>query len=261
VPITVNGHLGWLAKLRIGVQWVLTKTGLGATNHFESCGFIRSRAGLASPNIQYHFLPAAIRYDGKAAFEGHGFQVHVGPNKPESRGTVRIAGPSAKDKPQILFNYLATEQDRKDWRTCLKLTREILRQPALDGYRGDEIQPAVDLSDDDATDRWVRDNVETAYHPSCSCKMGAIDDEMAVVDSECRVRGLDGLRVVDSSIFPTIPNGNLNAPTIMVAERASDLIRGKAPLREEVPVWQASEWQSRQREGVPVRSVPAGPAT
>jgi choline dehydrogenase len=117
------------------------------------------------------------------------------------------------------------------------------------------------LSDDDATDRWVRDNVETAYHPSCSCKMGAIDDEMAVVDSECRVRGLDGLRVVDSSIFPTIPNGNLNAPTIMVAERASDLIRGKAPLREEVPVWQASEWQSRQREGVPVRSVPAGPAT
>ena len=260
-PITVNGHLGWLAKLRIGVQWVLTKTGLGATNHFESCGFIRSRAGLASPDIQYHFLPAAIRYDGKAAFKGHGFQVHVGPNKPESRGTVRISGPSAKDEPKILFNYLATEQDREDWRICLRLTREILQQPALDGYRGDEIQPAVDLSDAEATDRWVRDNVETAYHPSCSCKMGAINDEMAVVDSECRVRGLDGLRVVDSSIFPTIPNGNLNAPTIMVAERASDLIRGKAPLREEVPVWQAPEWQSRQREGVPVRSVPAGPAT
>ncbi len=259
-PLTVNGHLGWLAKLRIGVQWVLTKTGLGATNHFESCGFIRSRAGLASPDIQYHFLPAAIRYDGKAAFEGHGFQVHVGPNKPESRGTVRISGPNAEDEPQILFNYLATEQDREDWRTCLKLTREILQQPALDGYRGDEIQPGVDLSDDEDTDRWVRANVETAYHPSCSCKMGASDDAMAVVDPECRVRGLNGLRVVDSSIFPTIPNGNLNAPTIMVAERASDLIRGKAPLKEEVPVWQASEWQSRQREGAPVRPVPAGPA-
>ena len=259
-PITVNGHLGWLAKLRIGVQWVLTKTGLGATNHFESCGFIRSRAGLASPDIQYHFLPAAIRYDGKAAFEGHGFQVHVGPNKPGSRGTVRISGPNAQDEPQIFFNYLATEQDREDWRTCLRLTREILQQPALDGFRGDEIQPAVDLSDTEATDRWVRDNVETAYHPSCSCKMGAADDAMAVVDPECRVRGLDGLRVVDSSIFPTIPNGNLNAPTIMVAERASDLIRGKAPLREEAPVWQASEWQHRQREGAPVRSVPAGPA-
>ena len=259
-PITVNGHLGWLAKLRIGVQWVLTKTGLGATNHFESCGFIRSRAGLASPDIQYHFLPAAIRYDGKAAFEGHGFQVHVGPNKPGSRGTVRISSPNAQDEPQIFFNYLATEQDREDWRTCLRLTREILQQPALDRYRGDEIQPAVDLSDAEATDRWVRDNVETAYHPSCSCKMGAADDAMAVVDPECRVRGLDGLRVVDSSIFPTIPNGNLNAPTIMVAERASDLIRGKAPLREEAPVWQAPEWQHRQREGAPVRSVPAGPA-
>jgi len=259
-PITVNGHLSWLAKLRIGVQWVLTKTGLGATNHFESCGFIRSRVGLVSPDIQYHFLPAAIRYDGKAAFEGHGFQVHVGPNKPESRGTVRISGPNAEDEPKILFNYLATEQDRQDWRTCLQLTREILQQPALDDYRGDEIQPAVDLSDDEATDRWVRENVETAYHPSCSCKMGAADDTMAVVDPECRVRGLDGLRVVDSSIFPTIPNGNLNAPTIMVAERASDLIRGKAPLHEEVPIWQAPEWQSRQREGVPVRSVPAGPA-
>ncbi|MBR9796686.1 MAG: choline dehydrogenase, partial [Gammaproteobacteria bacterium] len=245
-PITVNGHLGWLAKLRIGVQWVLTKTGLGATNHFESCGFIRSRAGLASPDIQYHFLPAAIRYDGKAAFKGHGFQVHVGPNKPESRGTVRISGPNAKDEPKIFFNYLATEQDRADWRACLRLTREILQQPALDGYRGDEIQPAVDLSDVEATDRWVRDNVETAYHPSCSCKMGAVEDDMAVVDPECRVRGLDGLRVVDSSIFPTIPNGNLNAPTIMVAERASDLIRGKAPLSEEAPVWEAPEWQNRQ---------------
>ena len=259
LPITVNGHLGWLAKLRIGVQWLLTKTGLGATNHFESCGFIRSRAGLAAPDIQYHFLPAAIRYDGRAAFAGHGFQVHVGPNKPESRGTVRISGPNAGDEPHILFNYLATDRDRADWRSCLRLTREILQQPALDAYRAEEIQPAVDLSDDEALDAWVRANVETAYHPSCSCKMGAVDDPMAVVDPECRVRGLDGLRVVDSSIFPTIPNGNLNAPTIMVAERAADLILGRTMLRQEVDVWQAPEWQHRQRSGVPLRPVPPGP--
>lgn len=258
-PITVNGHLGALGKLRIGAQWLLTRSGLGATNHFESCGFIRSRAGLASPDIQYHFLPAAIRYDGKAAFDGHGFQVHVGPNKPESRGRVWIAGPHASDTPNILFNYLATERDRADWRACLRLTREILQQPALDPYRGDEIQPAVDLADDEAVDIWVRQNVETAYHPSCSCKMGAVDDPMAVVDPECRVRGLEGLRVVDSSIFPTIPNGNLNAPTVMVAERAADLIRGKPPLRQEVSVWLPTDWQNSQRSGDPVRTVAHGP--
>ena len=235
----------------------MTKTGLGATNHFESCGFIRSRAGLAAPDIQYHFLPAAIRYDGRAAFAGHGFQVHVGPNKPESRGTVRISGPNAGDEPHILFNYLATDRDRADWRSCLRLTREILQQPALDAYRAEEIQPAVDLSDDEALDAWVRANVETAYHPSCSCKMGSVDDPMAVVDPECRVRGLHGLRVVDSSIFPTIPNGNLNAPTIMVAERAADLILGRTMLRQEVDVWQAPEWQHRQRSGIPLRPVPA----
>jgi len=258
-PITVNGHLAWWAKLRIGVQWILTKTGLGATNHFESCGFIRSRAGLAWPDIQYHFLPAAIRYDGRAAFTGHGFQVHVGPNRPESRGHVRISGPEPGDEPQILFNYLATDQDRADWRACLRLTREILQQPALDAYRAEEIQPALDLSDDAAIDAWVKDNVETAYHPSCSCRMGAVDDAMAVVDPTCRVRGLAGLRVVDSSIFPTIPNGNLNAPTIMVAERAADLIMGKEPMRQEVDTWQDTEWATRQRLRAPVRSVPIGP--
>ena len=258
-PITVNGHLGALGKLRIGAQWLLTRSGLGATNHFESCGFIRSRAGLPSPDIQYHFLPAAIRYDGKAAFSGHGFQVHVGPNKPESRGRVWISGPRASDTPNILFNYLATEQDRADWRACLRLTREILQQPALDPFRGEEIQPAVDLADDAAVDAWVRQNVETAYHPSCTCPMGAADDAMAVVDPSCRVRGVTGLRVVDASIFPTIPNGNLNAPTIMVAERAADLIRGIPPQRQEVDVWLPKGWQSSQRADDPVRAVPPGP--
>lgn len=258
-PITVNGHLGALGKLRIGAQWLLTRSGLGATNHFESCGFIRSRAGLPSPDIQYHFLPAAIRYDGKAAFSGHGFQVHVGPNKPESRGRVWISGPRASDTPNILFNYLATEQDRADWRACLRLTREILQQPALDPFRGEEIQPAVDLADDAAVDAWVRQNVETAYHPSCTCPMGAADDAMAVVDPSCRVRGVTGLRVVDASIFPAIPNGNLNAPTIMVAERAADLIRGIPPQRQEVDVWLPKDWQSSQRADDPVRAVPPGP--
>ena len=260
-PITINGHLGLLSKLRIGAQWVLTKSGLGATNHFESCGFIRSRAGLAAPDIQYHFLPAAIRYDGQAAFDGHGFQVHVGPNKPDSRGHVRISGPDSIHEPLIQFNYLSTEKDLADWRQCLRLTREILQQPALDEFRGGEIQPGIDLSDDAAVDAWVRRNVETAYHPSCSCRMGARNDERAVVDPQCRVRGLEGVRIVDSSIFPTIPNGNLNAPTIMVAERAADLILGKEPMRIlDAPVWRDPEWRTRQREREPIRPVPMSDA-
>ena len=260
-PITINGHLGLLSKLRIGAQWVLTKSGLGATNHFESCGFIRSRAGLAAPDIQYHFLPAAIRYDGQAAFDGHGFQVHVGPNKPDSRGHVRISGPDSIHEPLIQFNYLSTEKDLADWRQCLRLTREILQQPALDEFRGEEIQPGIDLSDDAAVDAWVRRNVETAYHPSCSCRMGARNDDRAVVDPQCRVRGLEGVRIVDSSIFPTIPNGNLNAPTIMVAERAADLILGKEPIRIlDAPVWRDPEWRTRQREREPVRPVPMSDA-
>ena len=248
-PITLNGHLSPLAKARLGARWLLTKKGLGATNHFESCGFIRSQAGVRWPDIQYHFLPAAIRYDGKAAFKGHGFQVHVGPNRPESRGTVRLGGASLEDEPKIQFNYLEAARDREDWRRCLRLTREILQQDALAAYRGDEIQPAIDLDDDAAVDAWVRANVETAYHPAGSCRMGAANDPHAVVDPECRVRGLRGLRVVDASIFPTIPNGNLNAPTIMVAERASDLIRGETLPADAAPVWIDPHWASRQREG------------
>ena len=257
-PITINGKLDPISKAMIGAQWLLTKTGLGASNHFESCGFIRSQAGVESPDIQYHFLPAAVRYDGNAAFDGHGFQVHVGPNKPESRGHVRVTDRHVDAEPEILFNYLSTEKDRNDWRLCLRLTREILGQPALDSYRGDEIQPAVDLDDNEAVDRWVRENVETAYHPSCSCKMGASDDDMAVVDSECRVQGVEGLRVIDSSIFPSIPNGNLNAPTIMVAERGAALIRGEAMLESDATPWICPNWQTRQRESAPIRPLVTG---
>ena len=254
-PITLNSKIGLFSKFLIGTRWVLTKTGLGATNHFESCAFIRSREGVQWPDIQYHFLPAAMRYDGRAAFDGHGFQVHVGPNKPSSRGHVRIRTGKHYDHPAILFNYVSTDRDRQDWRTCLRLTREILGQPAMDPYRGDEIQPAVDFDDIDATDAWVRQNVESAYHPSCTCRMGSDDDPAAVLDPECRVRGTDRLRVIDSSIFPTITNGNLNAPTIMVAEKAADLIRGKKAAPADVDVWVDERWQERQRPGTPNRSI------
>lgn len=255
-PITLNSKLGLMSKAKIGAEWILTRKGLGATNHFESCAFIRSRKGLKWPNIQYHFLPAAMRYDGQAAFDGHGFQVHVGPNKPESRGSVEIISSNPNDQPNIEFNYISTEQDRQDWRDCIRLTREILQQPAMDAYRGDEIQPGLDVTSDKAIDEWVKQNVESAYHPSCSCKMGADDDPLAVLDEACRVRGLEGLRVVDSSIFPTIPNGNLNAPTIMVAERVADMILAK-PLLESanMPVWLAPEWEHKQRINKPKRAV------
>ncbi|MBM6550986.1 choline dehydrogenase [Marinomonas ostreistagni] len=247
-PVTLNSKLGLISKGMIGTRWILFKDGLGATNHFESCGFIRSRAGLKWPNIQYHFLPAAMRYDGQAAVDGHGFQVHVGPNKPESRGRVWIESNDPEAKPRIQFNYISTEQDKQDWRDTIRLTRELLQQPALDAYRGEEIQPGEAVQSDAEIDQWVKDNVESAYHPSCTCKMGADDDPMAVLDEECRVRGVEGLRVVDSSIFPTIPNGNLNAPTIMVGERAADMILGNDLLpTANVPVWIHPEFETKQR--------------
>jgi choline dehydrogenase len=255
-PITLNGKLGLISKGLIGARWMLFKSGLGATNHFESCAFIRSRAGLKWPDIQYHFLPAAMRYDGRAAFDGHGFQVHVGPNKPKSRGWVRIRSANPQDKPAIQFNYLQHEDDRADWRACIHLTREIIAQPAFDAYRGPEIQPGQDIRSDEAIDRWVRANAESAYHPSCTCKIGADDDPMAVLDPHCRVRGIDRLRVVDSSVFPTITNGNLNAPTLMTAARAADLIRGIEPLApSNAPFYVDQDWQSRQRPGTPARAL------
>ena len=248
-PVSLNGKLGLFSKGLIGARWLLRRDGLGATNHFEACGFIRSRAGLEWPDIQYHFLPAAMRYDGRVAFDGDGFQVHVGPNKPDSRGTVLIRSADPAAAPVIRFNYLTTESDREAWRATLRLTREVLQQPALDAYRGEEIQPGaeVDFDDDAALDAWVRANVESAYHPSCTAKLGGEDDPMAVLDEQCRVRGTEALRVVDSSIFPTITNGNLNAPTMMVAERAADLIRGRALAPEAAPVWVAGNWRETQR--------------
>lgn len=253
-PITLNGQLSPLKKLAIGIRWILSRKGLGATNHFESCGFIRSRAGVEWPDIQYHFLPAAIRYDGKSAFAGHGFQLHVGHNKPRSRGHVRITSADPQTPPDILFNYLTDPDDIADFRQCIRLSREIIAQPAMDPYRGEEIQPGEGVQTDAEIDAFVRQAVESAYHPCGTCKMGAPEDDTAVVDPELRVRGMQNLRVVDSSVFPTIPNGNLNAPTIMVAERAADLIKGQAlePLTG-VEVGIATNWEQQQRSGEPKR--------
>ncbi len=253
-PISLNGKLDPFNKLLIGTRWILDKSGLGATNHFESCGFIRSKASLEWPDLQFHFLPAAMRYDGKEAFSGHGFQVHIGHNKPKSRGSVKVISSDARIAPQIQFNYLSHQEDIEGFRACVRLTREIINQPGLDEYRGEEIQPGIAIQTDEEIDHFVRTSVESAYHPSCSCKMG--EDELSVVNSETKVHGIEGLRVVDSSIFPTIPNGNLNSPTIMVAERAADLILGVKPLEPSAAhVIVADDWQNKQRLQQPKRVI------
>ena len=251
-PITLNSELGLFKKALIGAQWLLFKTGLGRTNHFEACAFIRSKAGIKWPDIQYHFLPGAISYDGTVAFTGHGFQVHAGHNKPTSRGHVRAVSGDISHHPDIQFNYLATEEDREGFRNCVHLTRDIMRQPAMDEFRGEVIQPSDDVQSDAQIDAFIRQSVDSAYHPSCTCKMGI--DAMAVVDPELRVHGLNNIRVIDSSIFPTIPNGNLNAPTMMVAERGADIVRGniQSPASS-VEVYIDPNWQERQKEGVAVR--------
>ncbi|MBU3022430.1 choline dehydrogenase [Aestuariibacter sp. A3R04] len=248
-PITLNRKLNLFSKGLIGIRWLLFKDGLGATNHFESCGFIRSKAGVKWPDLQYHFLPAAMRYDGKSAVKGDGFQVHIGHNKPKSRGSVKVKSNNPAQAPAIQFNYLQHQDDIEGFRACVRLTREIINQPAFDIYRGEEIQPGSKVQTDEEIDAFVREAVESAYHPSCSCKMG--EDEMAVVDSQTKVHGISNLHVVDSSIFPTIPNGNLNAPTIMVAERAADLILGHTTLAPELAdVKTEQNWRHRQRSSV-----------
>ena len=244
-PITLNSELGLFKKALIGARWLLFKTGLGRTNHFESCAFIRSKAGVQWPDIQYHFLPGAISYDGTVAVKGHGFQVHVGHNKPTSRGHVRVVSGDVKQHPEIQFNYLATEEDKQGFRDCVHLTREVMRQPAMDTFRGEVIQPTDDVQSDEQIDAFIREAVDSAYHPSCTCKMGI--DAMAVVDPELRVHGLSNIRVIDSSIFPTIPNGNLNAPTMMVAERGADLIKDNVQQPVTMAVYTNKDWQKRQK--------------
>jgi choline dehydrogenase len=247
-PVSLYSVLNPVSKAMIGIRWILRKDGLGATNHFETCGFIRSAAGIAYPDIESHFLPMAVAYDGNSLADEHGFQAHVGPMHSKSRGWVRLASANALDKPKILFNYMSHPDDWAEMRACVRLTREIFGQKSFDPYRGREIQPGAGVQSDEAIDEFIRAKVESAYHPSCSCKMGAADDPMAVVDPQTRVIGLDGVRIVDSSIMPSITNGNLNAPTIMIAEKAADhiLATGMLPPAN-VPVYSPPDWRSLQR--------------
>ena len=247
-PITLHSAQQPLAKARIGAEWLLFGRGLGATNHFESGGFIRSRAGVQHPDLQYHFLPIAMSYDGSDTVREHGFQAHVGPMRPTSRGAVTLRSADPRDPPRIVFNYLTTDGDRREFRDAVRLTREIFAQKAFDPYRGAELSPGPQVSTDAEIDAHLRRKAESAYHPAGSCRMGADDDPLAVVDGALSVRGTEGLRVVDASIMPAVVSGNLNAPTIMIAEKAADLIRGRAPLpREDVSVWVHPEWRTKQR--------------
>ncbi len=247
-PVSLFRYWNLLGKGLLGAQWLLTKRGLASSNQFESAGFIRSAPGVEYPDIQYHFLPLAVRYDGKVAARGHGFQAHVGPMRSASRGAITLRSADPADPPRILFNYMADPQDWADFRTCIRLTREIFGQTPFDPFRGAEIQPGPLVQSDDQLDDAIREHVESAYHPCGTCRMGAADDPDAVVDPECRVIGVGGLRVADSSVFPRIPNGNLNGPTIMVGEKASDHILGKAPLApENLEPWINPAWQVSQR--------------
>jgi choline dehydrogenase len=247
-PITLFKYYNLIGKALVGAEWLFFKTGLGASNNFESTAFIRSRAGVEYPDIQFHFLPIAVRYDGKAAAEGHGFQAHVGPMRSPSRGRVALKSGDAREAPSILFNYMETEQDWVDFRHCVRVTREIFAQPAFDPFRGKEIQPGDAAQSDDALDAVIREHAESAYHPCGTCKIGRESDPMAVVAPDCRVIGVEGLRVADSSIFPRITNGNLNAPSIMVGEKAADHILGREPLpRSNREPWINPRWRESDR--------------
>ncbi|MFI4868596.1 MAG: choline dehydrogenase [Steroidobacterales bacterium] len=247
-PITLYSQMTPYRKALIGLRWIVRKDGLGATNHFETGGFIRSCAGERYPDIQYHFLPMAVHYDGSSLAREHGFQAHVGPMRSLSRGWVRLASADPLEKPKVFFNYMSHPDDWVQMRACLRLTREIFAQSAFTPYRGREIQPGAGVQTDAQIDEFIRAHVESAYHASCSCRMGRIDDPMAVVDPQTRVIGVEALRVVDSSIMPAITNGNLNAPTIMLAEKAADHILGKPLLpAADVPYYVAPAWESAQR--------------
>ena len=247
-PITLYSKLNLISKGLIGAEWLFFKTGLGATNHFESAAFLRSRPGIEYPDIQYHFLPVAIRYDGQAAARSHGFQAHVGPMRSKSRGSVTLRSADPAEAPRILFNYMSQDEDWADFRHCIRLTREIFAQAAFTPFSGREIAPGADIESDEDLNTFIRDEVESAYHPCGTCRMGRADDANAVVDPDCRVIGVDRLRVVDSSIFPRITNGNLNGPSIMVGEKAADHILGRDPLPpSNAEPWINPRWRDSDR--------------
>ena len=247
-PVSLSSHWNLFGKISVGVRWALFKDGIGASNHFESAAFVRSAPGVEYPDIQFHFLPIAVRYDGRSKIKGHGFQVHVGPMRSNSRGSVTLRSADPRDPPVIKFNYMSDPKDWSDFRHCIRLTREIFAQPAFDSYRGREVAPGQAAHTDDELDDFVREHAQSAYHPCGTCKMGSESDSQAVVDPVCRVIGVEGLRVVDSSVFPRITNGNLNSPSIMVGEKASDHILGKEPLpRCDAEPWINPRWRESDR--------------
>ncbi|WP_295074689.1 choline dehydrogenase [Tabrizicola sp.] len=247
-PITLYKYWNLWGKAWVGAQWLLTGKGLGASNQFEACAFIRSKAGVEYPDIQYHFLPIAVRYDGKAVAAGHGFQAHVGPMRSKSRGSITLRSGNPADAPVIRFNYMSHPEDWEDFRTSIRLTREIFGQEAFKPYLKGELQPGTQVQDDVQLDDFLRDHVESAYHPCGTARMGRASDPMAVVDPECRVIGVEGLRVADSSIFPQVTNGNLNGPSIMTGEKAADHILGRTPLpASNLEPWINPNWRVSQR--------------
>jgi choline dehydrogenase len=246
-PVSLAKYWNLAGKAWVGLQWLLARRGPGASNQFESTGFIRSAAGVDYPDIQFHFLPIAVRYDGTVAAEGHGFQAHVGPMRSASRGEITLRSSDPAEAPRILFNYMSDPQDWEDFRKCIRLTREILGQAAFAPYRGHEIQPGEAVQSDAALDAFIAEHVESAYHPCGTCRMGRADDPGAVVDPQGRVIGVEGLRVADSSVFPRITNGNLNAPSIMVGEKIADHVLGRRLPPENAQAWIHPDWQGAQR--------------
>ncbi|MDI2113619.1 choline dehydrogenase [Commensalibacter nepenthis] len=245
-PVSLYPALIWYNQPPIGAEWLLFGKGVGASNQFEAGGFIRSSEKFEWPNIQYHFLPVAINYNGSNGIKKHGFQAHVGSMRSPSRGRIRLTSLNPHDHPSILFNYMSAEQDWEEFRAGIRITREIMHQPALDEYRGKEISPGKLAKTDAELDEFVKNHAETAYHPCGSNKMGS--DDMSVVDHEGRVHGIEGLRVADASIMPIIITGNLNATTIMIGEKIADAIRGKKLPRSTVEYHKAN--------GSPVRTKP-----
>ena len=257
-PVTLLDAMRPHNMIRIGLRWFLFHDGPAASSHLEAGGFIRSAAGVRHPDIQFHFLPALVEDHGRSKGRMHAFQAHAGTMRPASRGWLELRSADPTQHPLIEPNYLAEERDRADLRACVRLTREIFAQPAFDRWRGRELKPGAEVQDDAAIDAFIRARADSAYHPCCTCRMGT--DAQAVVDPQCRVRGLEGLRVVDASIMPSMVSGNLNAPTIMLAEKAADLILGLHPLPPaEVSVWEAPDWRARQRSGEARRQLASAP--
>jgi len=245
-PITLYSSSSWKyphKKIRVGLEWILNKTGVGASSHLESGGFVRSSPTVNHPDIQFHFLPSTVHEDGRAPPKCHGFQVHVGPLRSQSVGTVRLRSKDPRMAPVIDPNYLSFEQDLIEFRKCIRLSREIFSQKAFDDFRSEELAPGSSCETDEQIDEFVRSNSASAYHPSGTCKMGTSMDNLAVVDPiSLNVHGFENLKVADASIMPSIISGNLNAPTIMVAEKAADIILGKEPLQAENPeIWKPSQ--------------------